>query len=126
MRLAFPALRFLRRWDAKAAASAHRYLANSSEVQQRIKHNYGIDATILHPPAGVRTGPMTTPANAPKPGYLLCVARLVPYKHVDVVAEVFRDQPLERLVVVGDGPMRGVLRDAASPNVTFRTRCHRP
>ena len=73
MRLAFPALRFLRRWDAKAAASAHRYLANSSEVQQRIKHNYGIDATILHPPAGVRTGPMTTPANAPKPGYLLCV-----------------------------------------------------
>ena len=25
-------------------------------------------------------------------------------------------------MVVGDGPMRGVLRDAASPNVTFRTR----
>ena len=44
---------WLRRWDRLAAASADRYLANSTVVRDRVKAAYGIDAAIAFPPFGV-------------------------------------------------------------------------
>ena len=43
----------LRRWDRRAAASAHRYLVNSNEVRRRVAELYGIDAEVVPPPVDI-------------------------------------------------------------------------
>jgi glycosyltransferase involved in cell wall biosynthesis len=112
----------LRAWDRRAAASAHRYLCNSTSVQARIREVYGIDATVVPPPPAVdATGPQR-PVPGVEEGALLCVSRLQPYKHVDVVVAALDDLPGERLVVVGKGPDRDRLGAMAGERVTFLDR----
>ncbi|MBW3647311.1 MAG: glycosyltransferase, partial [Actinobacteria bacterium] len=51
VRAALTALRpRLLRWDRRAAASADRYLVNSTVVRERVRRVYGIDAQVLAPP----------------------------------------------------------------------------
>lgn len=102
----------LRSWDRRAALSADRYLANSTVTARAVREAYGIDAEILPPPPAILPGGPTTAVPGLEPGYLLCVARLLPYKNVDVVIEAVRRSPGLRLVVVGDGPERGRLEEA--------------
>ncbi|HEY0215937.1 MAG TPA: glycosyltransferase, partial [Cellulomonas sp.] len=99
----------LRAWDRRAAASADRYLANSTVTARAIREAYGIEAEILPPPPAMLPGGPETPVEGVEPGFLLCVARLLPYKNVDVVIEAVRRSPGVRLVVVGDGPERAAL-----------------
>jgi glycosyltransferase involved in cell wall biosynthesis len=111
----------LRRWDARAAASATQYLANSDTTRRAVMARYGIEATVLRPPTPRFTATATAvPGLAP--GFVLCVNRLLPYKNVDVVLRSFSHMPDVRLVVVGDGPEATSLAAAASPNVTFLRR----
>lgn len=98
----------LRRWDAAAAAGADVYLANSSVTRQAVRDAYGIDAEVLPPPPAMLPGGDEHPVEGLDPGYLLCVARLLPYKNVDLVIEAARATGRE-LVVVGDGPDRARL-----------------
>jgi glycosyltransferase involved in cell wall biosynthesis len=51
-------------------------------------------------------------------GYALAVGRLMRHKRFDLAIEAMRGRS-ERLVVVGDGPERMLLRRAAGPNVEF-------
>ena len=103
----------LRDWDARAAARADVYLANSTVTQRAVRAAYGIEAEVLAPP------PALLPASGPElpvpglePGFLLCVARLLPYKNVDVVIEAAA--LLGRsLLVIGDGPDRARLQALA-------------
>ena len=109
----------LRRWDARAAARADRYLVNSSVVAASVREHYGIDAEVLPPPVMVDVGGVTRPVRAVEPGSWLCVSRLLAYKNVDAVVAAFARMPAERLVVVGDGPDAERVRAAAPPNVQF-------
>ena len=52
---------WLRRWDRRAAASADRYLANSTVVRERIAAAYGIEATVVPPPYGIDAGGAQNP-----------------------------------------------------------------
>jgi glycosyltransferase involved in cell wall biosynthesis len=110
----------LRRWDRRAAASADRYLANSTVVQERIATAYGIEADVLAPPYGIDPDDPQEPVRAladwADAGYLLVVSRLLPYKNVDAAIDAVRGLP-ERLVVVGHGPLAEQLRAAAPDNV---------
>jgi glycosyltransferase involved in cell wall biosynthesis len=99
----------LRRWDRTAARSADRYLANSTVTARAVREVYGIEAEILPPPPAMLPEGPETPVAGVEPGFLLCVARLLPYKNVDVVIEAVRRTPGARLVVVGDGPERAAL-----------------
>ncbi|GAA2493524.1 hypothetical protein GCM10009858_34400 [Terrabacter carboxydivorans] len=115
---------WLRRWDRRAAASADRYLANSTVVRERIGTAYGIDAEVLAPPYGIDPSdpqePVTALEDWADDGYLLVVSRLLPYKNVDVAVEAVRGLP-ERLVVVGSGPLEARLRATAPDNVRIVT-----
>jgi len=103
----------LRRWDRRAAHSADRYLANSSATREAVRAAYGIEAEVLAPPpALLPDGPLEAVPDL-APGYLLCVARLLPYKHVDVVIRAADRRPGERVVVVGQGPERATLQALA-------------
>ena len=105
-------------WDRRAAASAHRYLANSTEVSRRIRSIYGIEAEVLPPPPALEPG-SERPIPGLEPGFFLCVSRLLPYKNVDAVAAAFQSLPSERLVVVGSGPEQRRLAADAPANVRF-------
>lgn len=111
----------LRRWDQKAAASADKYLCNSTVVRDRIRDVYGIEATVVHPPYSLDPdGPQEPlPGSENLPSFFLTVSRLMPYKNVDVLLHAFADMPDEHLVVIGSGPLRDELHDLAPANVSF-------
>ncbi|MCT1458272.1 glycosyltransferase [Aestuariimicrobium sp. p3-SID1156] len=101
------------RWDQQAAASADKYLANSTVIRQRIRHVYGIEAQVVPAPPALTSaaeGVRPTALSDWGPGYFLVVSRLLPYKNVSHVLDAFRELPTERLVVVGKGPLEAELR----------------
>ncbi|HVS84786.1 MAG TPA: glycosyltransferase [Gaiellaceae bacterium] len=107
--------RRLLRWDRAAAASATRYVANSTAVRERVRDAYGIEAEVVPPPYAVDVdgARRAAPFDA---GFTLCVSRLLPYKNVDAILAAFAELPRERLVVVGRGPDAARLRRLAPPN----------
>ena len=105
--------------DRRAAASADRYLANSSAVAERIRRIYGLDAEVLPPPPALGPGGPTNPVVGLEPGFVLCVSRLLPYKNLDAVIGAFAHLPDERLVLVGSGPQEAALRARAGANVSL-------
>jgi glycosyltransferase involved in cell wall biosynthesis len=109
----------LRRWDRRAAADADVYLANSTRTQQLLRDAYGIDAPVVHPPCVIDAEGRREQVVGLEPGYFLCVARLLGYKHVDAVLAAFEQTPRERLVVVGAGPDFDRLRSLAPRNVVM-------
>lgn len=112
----------LRRWDAAAAERADVYLANSTVTRDAIRSVYGIDAEIVPPPPAMLPAGAERPVPGLEPGFLLCVARLLPYKNVDVLVRAARLGG-HRLVVVGDGPDRRRLESVADgAEVTFAGR----
>src|SRR4051812_19070597 len=119
-RLAVETLRRpLEAWDKRAAASAARYLVNSTVVRDRVQELYAIEAEVLPPsPALTPDGPVEAVAGIEQ-GFVLCVSRLLPYKNVDAVTEAMRAFPDERLVIVGTGPDGERLTATAPANVRF-------
>lgn len=104
-RLALQALApMLRRWDQRAAASATRYLANSTVVQRRIAKVYGRGSEVLHPPVAVDVDGDQEAVPGLDPGFLLTVSRPRGYKHAEVICEAMSDLPDTTLAVVGDLP----------------------
>lgn len=110
--------RRLERWDRRAAATADRYIANSTVVRDRIRDVYGIEADIVHPPHAADPDGPREPFPGLQPGYFLAVSRLTLYKNVQVLAEAFRGLPNERLVIVGHGPLRREIELRSRGNVT--------
>lgn len=93
-----------RAWDRRQATTATTYLANSTSTATRIKSAYGIDAAVLHPPAGLGPGGSTTPVPGLEPGFHLTVGRARGYKRTDLVVDAVARTDAERLVVVGTNP----------------------
>lgn len=105
VRVALEALRGpLTRWDHRAAASATKYLANSTAVRDRVRLTYGIDAEVLHPSVGIDPAGAYEPVVGLEPGFLLSVSRRRAYKNAEVVARAVEQVPGERLVLVGGLP----------------------
>lgn len=107
----------LRRWDQRCAHRADLYLVNSTVTQLAVAELYGIDAEVLPPPPALLPEGEEHAVDGVEPGYLLCVARLLPYKNVDAVIEAVNALPGTRLVVVGAGPDAERLQALAGPTV---------
>jgi glycosyltransferase involved in cell wall biosynthesis len=106
--------RGLREWDQRAAQSADRYLVNSTVVRRAVYEVYGIEAEVLPPPpASLATGGEAEAVDGVAEPFVLCVARLLPYKNVDAVIDAVAQIPGVSLVVVGDGPERSGLEQRA-------------
>lgn len=107
----------LRRWDRRAAATADLVFAGSGVAQKRIRAHWGRDAEVIYPPPGLSAdGERQQPGDL-EPGFVLTVARLLPYKRVDVVIDAVRSLGNTRLVVVGEGPDADRLA-ARAPEIT--------
>jgi glycosyltransferase involved in cell wall biosynthesis len=122
-RSSFPAaaragLRFgaplLRRWDRWAGRRPDVLVANSVNVQRRIRAAWGRDSSVIYPPVNVAGSALSSADD----GYYLVATRLLAYKRVELAvqacARLGRD-----LVVVGDGPERARLERMAGPRTRF-------
>ena len=108
-----PALGAFRRIDRTAARRPDLYIANSEGVLRQIKRIYDRDAVVVHPPVDI-----TRFTPTPRGERLLVIARLLPYKHVDVVIRAATRLGIG-LDVVGDGHLRRKLRRIAGPSVVL-------
>ncbi len=104
----------LRRWDRGAARRATYLVANSAWTATCIREAFGLGSTVIYPPVRVEKF-----HPAPQRGdYYLTLARLVPYKRVDLIIEVF-NRLRKPLIIIGDGPEREKLARKASANISF-------
>jgi len=108
----------LRRADRAAARRADAYLANSSATRAMVRELYGVEAEVLCPPPALDPSGERRAVEDLEPGFVLTVARLLPYKHVRTVVRAAAgwDRPL---VVVGDGPELRALEGAAPATTRF-------
>ena len=109
---------WLKKWDQKAAKSADLYLVNSTATKTMVREAYGIDAAIVHPPISIDTAGPQRPVEGVEPGFLVVVARLLSYKNVHLTLEAAR-RMAQRVVIVGDGPLRAELERSAPTTATF-------
>lgn len=109
-------LQALRRRDFAAAQRVHTFIANSRAVATRIERFYGRSAEVVPPPVETerfRPGPVED--------YALVVARLQPYKQIELAIEACEQLELP-LRVVGEGPARDALAEHARGHTTFLGR----
>jgi glycosyltransferase involved in cell wall biosynthesis len=78
---------------------------------------YGLEAEVLPPPPALTSDGPERELPDLEPGYFLCIARLLPYKNVQAVAEAVAFVPGARLVIVGVGPAWSDIKNVAGPNV---------
>lgn len=109
----------LRRFEhgyRRAMQGADLVIANSRNVQARLRSFVGVASEIIYPP--VRTSAIRFLSDG---DYYLSTARLDPLKRVDRLIEAFRRMPDKRLIVVSGGIDEPRLRHLAAdaPNIRF-------
>lgn len=117
VRLAMPLLvPSLKKADYTAAQNVDVFVANSTEVQKRIKTYYNKSSTVIHPPVDVnRFEPARNREN-----YYVALGRQVPYKRVDLAVAAATKLGKE-LHVYGNGSEHERLISIAGPTVSFFT-----
>jgi len=108
----------LRMWDCLSAQRVDVFVANSDFIRRRVEKVYRREADVIYPPVAVGDFPM----GQSKGNFYLTASRLVPYKNVAAIVAAFRELPDRKLVVIGDGPEIGRVRQQAGPNVTLLGR----
>jgi len=106
-----------RRWDEITADRVDHYVANSREVERRIRKYYRRNAAVIYPP--VETGRFRVTEQ--DGGYLVIISRLHAYKRVDVAVEAAAQLGVP-LKVVGSGRDEKHLKSVAGPTVEFLGR----
>jgi glycosyltransferase involved in cell wall biosynthesis len=114
--LSKPAVSYLRKWDEVASNRPDYYIAISTEVKNRIKKYYEKESEIIFPPVM-----LSAEAIKARKEYFLLVSRLsrhTSYKKVDLAIDAFNKKG-DRLIVVGEGPMKKSLRQKSGNNIEF-------
>jgi glycosyltransferase involved in cell wall biosynthesis len=104
----------LRRWDRWAGRRADVLVANSVNVQRKIRSFWGRDSSVIYPPVDVARSQTSTADD----GYYLVATRLLAYKRVELAIEACARLGRD-LVVVGDGPERARLEGMAGARTRF-------
>jgi glycosyltransferase involved in cell wall biosynthesis len=111
---------WMRKLDLKSAEGVDYFMANSSEVQSRIKKYYRRESTVVWPAVDVSRFDPNYNANIHRDGFAIW-GRHVPYKRFDLAIKACN--VLKRpLTVVGTGPETANLKKIAGPTVTFAGR----
>lgn len=117
----WPLLSFLRMIDKKGASRPDVLVANSKNVQFRIKKYYGRDSVVVYPAVEVKSKVKNKKLKVKKE-YYVCLSRLVKQKGIELAVRTCISHGL-RLVVVGDGPEKENLRKIAGDQISFKDNC---
>ena len=106
----------VKRHYEEALARMDTVVANSENVRGRLKRFCGVEAQVVHPPIDTERFRWIEAGD-----YYLSLARLAPYKRVDLVVQAFLAMPDRKLVVASGGPEEGRLRmlAAGATNIAF-------
>lgn len=109
-------LNYLQPRYENAAKQMNCVIANSANVQQRIKHYLNLDAPIIYPPCDVERWRYLGQGD-----YYLSTARLDPLKRVDLIIQAFLQMPDKKLVIASGGSDLPRLQHLAAnaPNIYF-------
>ena len=108
------------RWDRRAARSCESYVAISTAVQRRIEEAYGRESVVVPAPRRLIAESIRSAHDHvdTEGSYFLCVSRLLQYKNVMAVLDAFEHLG-QRLVLVGDGPLRKEVSLRVGDNVSW-------
>ncbi len=111
----------LKKADYRAAQAVDYFIANSSEVQKRIKKYYRRDSTVIHPPVDTkRFVPQTKRGD-----YYVALSRQIPYKRLDLAIAAANKLQIP-LKVFGAGSEHDALVAMAGPTVSFHSASPSP
>lgn len=103
----------IRHWDRATSDRVTHYVAISQTIAERIEACYGRSSTVIYPPVDTD---FYAPAPVAREDFYLCVSALAPYKKIELAVAACR-QSGRRLVVIGAGPERKRLEQAAGPGI---------
>ncbi len=107
----------LRRRDHRAMLGAGTVVANSNTTARMIRRVYGLEARVVAPAGTLGVGGVDRALGGIRPGFVLCISRLVGHKRLDRLVAVARAMPERRFLLIGEGPMRGALDRSAPSNL---------
>lgn len=107
-------LKHLKKWDLKASKRPDYIIANSKNVQRRIRKYYNRESNVIYPPVNISRF-----KEKPSEDFYLSVGILAPYKKIDLLVEAFNDFK-EKLVIIGDGLDKERLTSLANENIEFK------
>jgi glycosyltransferase involved in cell wall biosynthesis len=112
-------MKYIRKWDYNNSQRVDYFIANSQNVQERIKRIYNRDSEVIHPP--VDSDYFNIDFQIEKKDYYLIVSRLVPYKKVDIAINACNKLGRE-LIIIGDGPEQSKYSKLAKDNIKLLGR----
>ncbi len=104
----------MRKWDLNGSKRVSLFIANSKEVQKRIKDIYERNSEVVYP--GVDTE-FWRPTRS-KSDYFLIAGRLQTHKNNELAVEIFNSLEIP-LHIIGTGRQEKYLKSLAKPNITF-------
>lgn len=117
IRLAMPLIvPRMKKLDFEAAQNVDYFIANSTEIQKRIKKYYQKPSTVIHPPVDISRFKLSDK----KSDHYVVLGRQVPYKRHDLAIQACTELDLP-LKVFGNGPEHDRLKKIAGPKVEFYT-----
>jgi glycosyltransferase involved in cell wall biosynthesis len=118
--LLMPIMAALRAWDVAGSNRVDHFIGISSEVNRRIRKYYRREAELIFPPVETRSYAAGV-SDAGDDGYFLIVARLVPYKRIDLAIQACNRLKVP-LKIIGGGRDEAHLRAIAGPTIEFLGR----
>lgn len=119
-----PYFSWLRQWDLASASRVDFFIANSKNVQTKIKKAYNRESEVIYPFADTTFfKPNYQTTKLPNyQTYYLIVSRLVKWKRLDIAIRTCADLN-QKLIVVGSGPDEARLKNQGyTPGVQSRVR----
>lgn len=104
----------------RSVANIQLLIANSENVQQRIKRYLNRDAVVVYPPCDTRNYRWLSQED-----FYLSTARLESYKRVKTIIEAFKTMPEKKLVVASGGSLLEELKKETTtyPNIELTGWC---
>lgn len=95
-------------------------IANSENVQRRIKQYLGKESAVIYPPCNTKNYQWIEQGD-----FYLSTARVEPYKRVERIVDAFKAMPDKKLVVASGGSALAALKDSAKgyDNIHFTGWC---
>lgn len=107
----------MRTWDMASAARIDRIAANSRFVAGRVRHSWGREADVVHPPVEVEAFHTSSEVS----GRYLWLSQMTTYKRPDIALEAFNRMRVPALMV-GEGEMFEQIARNAGPTVEVKNR----
>lgn len=113
---------YLRVWDVEASLRPDALVSISRFIQNKVKHVYKRDSTIIYPGIDQTYWFADLSAKHKRDDFYLVVSRLHDYKRIDLAIEAC-EKTERKLVVIGTGPEYRRLKRLSGKNTTFLGYC---